>query len=382
MSQTYDIGIRGGGIVGCTLALHLASMRLRVALHAPTAPGNTESTGSTDGDVRAYALNQSSRQLLEAIRCWPGEPAATPVLRMEVHGDQGGAIQFDAAMQGVPALNWIVDVPALEAKLHEAIGYQPLITRVDSPAPATLTVVCEGRTSQTRAELGVEFDTHPYQQYAVATRVRSDKPHQQIAHQWFQHSGADNAIAGFLPLGGRDSSDWAVVWSVSAAQQQHLLALSDADFCQQLAAVSESALGQFTLLAPRKTWMLQHACAQRWSGQAPWGPWVLAGDAAHNVHPLAGQGLNLGLGDAAELIARIAHRDYWRAVSDPKLLRAYERARKADFAMVGGTGDALQRLFSHPNALLQQLRNRGMNLMNASGFAKHWLAQQAMHTHG
>ncbi|MBT0570985.1 FAD-dependent monooxygenase [Curvibacter sp. CHRR-16] len=377
MSQTYDIGIRGGGIVGCTLALHLAAKRLRVALHAPTLHRDEQG-----GDVRAYALNQSSRQLLDAIRCWPGELAATPVLRMQVHGDQGGAIQFDAAMQGVPALNWIVDVPALEAKLREAIGYQPLITLVDEPAPAELTVVCEGRASQTRAELSVEFDTHPYQQYAVATRVRSVTPHQRIAHQWFQHSGNDSAIAGFLPMGGRDSGDWAVVWSVSATQQQQLLALSDDEFCQQLAAVTEGELGPFTLLAPRQTWMLQHACAQRWSGRAAWGSWVLAGDAAHNVHPLAGQGLNLGLGDATELIARIAHRDYWRAVSDPKVLRAYERARKADFALVGGTGDALQRLFAHPHTAVQQLRNRGMSLMNASGFAKHWLAQQAMHTHG
>ena len=130
MASTYDIGIRGAGIVGRTLALHLAARRLRVALHA-TPPAPSES------DVRAYALNQPARALLEAVRCWPAPTQATPVMRMEVHGDEGGEVAFDAALQGGEALNWIVDVPALEAQLAEAVRFQPLIDVVDTPAPAT-----------------------------------------------------------------------------------------------------------------------------------------------------------------------------------------------------------------------------------------------------
>ena len=123
MAQTYDICIRGAGIVGRTLALHLAAKRLRVALVAAPTTGNAH-----EPDVRAYALNQPSRALLEAIRCWPTDDSATPVLHMAVEADAQAQVHFDAAEQGVDALNWIVDVPALEAQLAEAVRFQPLIT--------------------------------------------------------------------------------------------------------------------------------------------------------------------------------------------------------------------------------------------------------------
>jgi 2-polyprenyl-6-methoxyphenol hydroxylase-like FAD-dependent oxidoreductase len=105
---------------------------------------------------------------------------------------------------------------------------------------------------------------------------------------------------------------------------------------------------------------------------------VLAGDAAHNVHPLAGQGLNLGLGDVAELVRVLDARSYWRSVGDARLLRQYERARKADFAMIGNAGDALQRLFNHSHPALQTLRNLGMNGFEISGPLKHWVTRRAM----
>ena len=132
------------------------------------------------------------------------------------------------------------------------------------------------------------------------------------------------------------------------------------------------------LASERHVWPLQQAQARRWSGRNAQGAWVLAGDAAHNVHPLAGQGLNLGLGDAAELVQILDTRPYWRGVDDEKLLRRYERARKAEFAMIGSAGDALQRLFSHPHPALQALRNMGMNGFDHSGLLKHWIAQRAM----
>ncbi|WP_294770068.1 FAD-dependent monooxygenase [uncultured Rhodoferax sp.] len=367
MASTYDIGIRGAGIVGRTLALHLAARRLRVALHA-TPPAPSES------DVRAYALNQPARALLEAVRCWPAPTQATPVMRMEVHGDEGGEVAFDAALQGGEALNWIVDVPALEAQLAEAVRFQPLIDVVDTPAPATLTVVCEGRASRTREELGVEFEVHPYGQWALAARVHCAQGHGQVARQWF----SQGEILAFLPMDGPGGNLCAVVWSVSPDRATALQAAPDMEFCQALQTASHDALGAVTLTSARKVWPLQHALAHRWSGQSAAGAWVLAGDAAHNVHPLAGQGLNLGLGDVAELVRVLDARPYWRSVADPKLLRSYERARKADFALVGGTGDALQKLFSHPHAAAQRLRNWGMQGFNASGLLKHWVAQRAM----
>ena len=111
-------------------------------------------------DVRAYALNAASRELLERLRAWPDEQHATPVLAMEVHGDEGGSVRFDAQAQGAPALAWIVDVQALQERLADALRYQPLVEWLDAPQPAALTVVCEGKASATRAEFGVQFERH------------------------------------------------------------------------------------------------------------------------------------------------------------------------------------------------------------------------------
>jgi 2-polyprenyl-6-methoxyphenol hydroxylase-like FAD-dependent oxidoreductase len=134
------------------------------------------------------------------------------------------------------------------------------------------------------------------------------------------------------------------------------------------------------LSGERKTWPLQAAQAQRWVGTKDGASWVLAGDAAHNVHPLAGQGLNLGLGDVAELVKILDHRAYWRRVGDLKLLRAYERARKADFAVVGGSGDALQQLFGQQHPAWQALRKIGMLGFERSGPLKRWVTDRAMGT--
>lgn len=370
MTRPFDICIRGAGIVGRTLALHLAGKQLRVALVAPPAPAALLAAP----DVRAYALNLLSRQLLESVRCWPDEQHATPVLSMQVHGDDGGEVAFNASETESEALNWIVDVPALEARLQEAVRYQPLIEVFDTPQAAALTVVCEGRASSTRQEWGVDWDVKPYGQWALATRVQCAQAHGQVARQWF-HQGE---ILAFLPLGGAQGNLCAIVWSVSPERAQTLQALEAAEFCLALESASHGALGALALSGDRKVWPLQQAVARRWSGASEHGGWVLAGDAAHNMHPLAGQGLNVGLADVAELVRVLYGRPYWRSVGDPKLLRQYERARKADFAVMGQANDALQQLFTNPHPALQAMRNWGMNRFEHSGPIKHWVARRAM----
>lgn len=371
MAASFDVCIRGAGIVARTLALHLAAKRLRVAWCAPAPCADAPATR----DVRAYALNAASRALLEAVRCWPAPQQATPVLHMQVHGDDAALVQFDAQSLAVPALNWIVDVPALEDLLDAALRFQPLIERTDTPAAAPLTVVCEGRHSATRQEYGVAFDVRSYAQTALATRVQCEKPHAQTARQWFAPTGE---ILALLPLGEAHGQECAVVWSASPARAQELQSLSDGDFCAALQSACLHTLGAMALSGPRRTWPLQHALAQRWCGQSATGAWVLAGDAAHNVHPLAGQGLNLGLGDVAALVRILDQRPYWRSVGDPKLLRAYERERKADFTLIGGAGDGLQRLFATPHPAAQMLRNAGMQGFNHIDALKHWVAQRAI----
>lgn len=368
MPQALDICIRGSGIVGRTLALLLARERLRVGLVEQPA-------ASPAADVRAYALNRASRELLESVRCWPAdEMSATPVQHMQVWGDRGSELNFDASTLGAPALTWIVDVPVLEAQLAEAVRYQPQIEVLSAPAPAKLTVVCEGRASSTRAEFGVNFETTPYRQHALATRLQCEKPHGQVARQWF----AQGEILAFLPMGGSQGNSMAIVWSLSPEQAVRLQHMEPAGFCRELEKASAHALGTLTLASERRVWPLQKAQARQWSGRSAEGAWVLAGDAAHNVHPLAGQGLNLGLADVAELTRVLHGREYWRDVGDEKLLRRYERARKAGMLALDAGMDGLQLLFAREGEAWSALRNWGLRGVERSGWLKQWLARRAM----
>ncbi len=374
MTRPFDICIRGAGIVGRTLALHLAAKQLRVAMVAPAAAQGVQPAETLAADVRAYALSLPSRKLLEAIRCWPDAQHATPVLSMQVHSDDGAQVAFDAAQSHSEALNWIVDVPALEARLADAVRFQPLIEVFNEPKPAALTVVCEGKASQSRQEWGVEWEVTPYDQWALAARVQCEQAHAQVARQWFNQG----EIMAFLPLGGADGNLCALVWSVSPQRAQALQAAGEDDFCRELGVASHGVLGAASLTSARKVWPLQQALARRWSGVSQQGAWVLAGDAAHTVHPLAGQGLNLGLADVAELVAIVTGRAYWRSVGDVRLLRQYERARKAEFAVMGQANDVLQQLFTNRNPVVQAMRNWGMNRFEASGPIKQWVARRAM----
>ena len=374
MARPFDVCIRGGGITGRTLALLLARERLRVGFVAQEGGKAVDA----QADVRAFALNLKSKELLESIRCWPDGADATPVLKMQVQGDDGGEVVFNATDCGAAALAWIVDVPALEAQLAQAMQFQPQIELLDVAEPATLTVVCEGKTSRSRAEFGVDFEVNPYAQRAIAARLTCEKPHGQTARQWFSNEG----ILGVLPMGGAvlatQGNSVAIVWSVNEARAQTLLQMSPEDFCRALQVATHDCFGSLALTSERAMWPLQLARTDRWAGTTDGVSWALAGDAAHTVHPLSGQGLNLGLADVAQLADLIAKRDYWRSVADDKLLRRYERSRKADAAALGSATDGLQRLFSRSDGPWAALRNAGMNGFERSGPLKRWVARQAM----
>lgn len=379
--QRFDVLIRGGGIVGQTLALLLARDRLKVAMLAQPRPAGT------GPDVRAYAINAAARELLRSVRAWPDEAAAmapavdgptavTPVSAMAVQGDTDGALHFSATEQGAEALGWIVDVPALEQRLAHAVHFQAGISRVDeAPAKVALTVVCEGRRSATRAELGIDYDTRPYPHKAVAARLRCAWPHGGVARQWFRQG----EILALLPLEGAQGNSVALVWSLPAEQADGWTTAEPQALAQAVQDHCGGALGDMTLEGPAQAWPLELARAQRWIARSPSGGGVvLAGDAAHAMHPLAGQGLNVGLADVAEL-ARVLHgREYWRELGDPRLLRRYERARQADVAAMGWLTDGLFGLFNQTDSRVQALRNWGMGGVDRLGPLKHWLARQAM----
>ena len=369
MSKTFDVCIRGDGIVGRTLALLLARERLKVALVTRAARPVTSPPGELS-DVRAYSLNAASRQVLEPLRAWPEAGFATPVNSMKVWGDDGGQLDFVAptGQQNDP-LAWIVDVPALEAQLLEACRYQGHIETVDESAPATLSVICEGKHSASRALAGSAWHVKPYDQKAVAARLLSTQPHGGVARQWFSNGD----ILALLPVGGPDGRGLALVWSVATGRAAQLEALSPDEFCAALRAVCGAEAGALQLTSARASWPLALAQAGQWVGPG----WALAGDAAHTIHPLAGQGLNLGLADAACLASVLASREYWRQLGDEKLLRRYERARKADVGAMGLVTDSLHNLFAQTTGPWQGLRNWGMTSLGRSSTVKNWLARQA-----
>ena len=373
MSQQFDVCIRGGGVVGRTLALLLARERLRVALVVktvdPDQPSTAPTTDKSRDDVRAYALNSASKRLLESLRAWPEGLATTPVLEMQIWGDADGQLDFTAQSVGQSALAWIVDVPALEHQLSQALRFQPHIETVQAPVKAALQVICEGQKSSSRNEFGARWTVKPYPQKAIAARLESDKPHQGVARQWF----IDGDILALLPVAGAGGNSVALVWSVSTERADALLKLSPEDFCTALQADCGDKPGRLVLAGERASWPLALSKADHWVGPG----WALAGDAAHTVHPLAGQGLNLGLADAACLADVIAQREYWRSLGDEKLLRRYERARQADVAAMVTVIDGLHGLFAQTDARWQALRQWGMKGFARSGPLKAWVVRQA-----
>ena len=364
-----DVCIRGAGVVGRALALALSRRGFTVALQ-----GLGERPAAS-GDVRAYALNRASVALLEELKVWGGLPAgaATAVHEMRVEGDaHGAALEFTSWQQGVDALAWIVDAAALEDVLATALRYAPHVTMVDeAPAGAALTALCEGRDSAGRRDRGVDWSPQPYGQRGLAARVVADRRHEGIARQWFRAPDVLALLPFDRPEAGRS---YGVVWSLPEPRAQELLAADDASFAQALNEATGGAAGRLELAGPRSAWPLAIARAKPAFGPG----WVLLGDAAHLVHPLAGQGLNLGLADVASLVRVIADREPWRSLGDPKLLARYGRERELPTWAMGQLTDGLLQLFSHPAPWVRELRNRGLGLVDGLPPLKRWLAARAL----
>jgi 2-polyprenyl-6-methoxyphenol hydroxylase-like FAD-dependent oxidoreductase len=212
---------------------------------------------------------------------------------------------------------------------------------------------------------------HRYEQEAVAARLVSDRPHQGMARQWFRSPDVLALLPFDRPQAGQS---YGLVWSVPSAFAKELLAMDKPAFEAALNDATAGAAGRLELASGRANWPLVFAQAESVCGEG----WVLLGDAAHVVHPLAGQGLNLGLADVSVLTSTLAAREPFRTLGDAKLLRRFARARVLPVRLMGSMTDGLLELFSHPHPAVRELRNRGLSLLDGVAPLKRLLTERAL----
>ncbi len=386
MNKQFDIAIVGAGITGLTLAILLArgkrGERLRITvIDAASRPVHDI---DNDIDLRVSAIAVGSADLLGSVGAWKNIATTRigPYDRMCVWDEHGSpesasALRFDAAEFGVQQLGFIVENILVRHALLEQLDATNVEFCFDSPLASVerhgakmqlqfanaqtldvdLVVGADGARSYVRESLGIETHDWPYAQTAVVTHLRPEKSHRNTAWQRFLRSGP----LGMLPLpDGRIS----VVWSTTEEVAEQALAADDETLGQMLTEASDYSLGKLTVVGARGAFPLCARHAQQYVVQGA----ALIGDAAHAVHPLAGQGANLGMQDAATLAETITGAlASGEHPGDKSVLRRYERARKGSNATMMHLMTGLNGLFATDSALLGELRGIGMRLFNQSG---------------
>lgn len=394
-----DICIIGNGAIGKACALAMARAGYKVALLAPDVSERFHLAMSAPvWDQRVYALNHVARRLLTSLKVWDAMDSSriAPVDAMAVHGDdetRPGQLSFNAYGARVGALAWIVEDSNLNRALDAALTFATGVSYIKGRATKLshtdhhvqismddgvlhttgLIIGADGANSWVRAQADVGIDYRSYEQNAVVANFSCTNSHHGVASQWFL--GADGIVA-LLPLPDQQVS---LVWSAPESLASRLLAESPEKLCERLSALPGQTLGQFAMLPPLVPKALPLRLIRSHSLVAD--RIALIGDAAHVVHPLAGQGMNLGFADVDALVAVLTQAKA-SDCGDARLLRRYARLRAEDILLMQLTTDGLHRLFSTDLLPVKALRNMGMRLVNNLPFLKNRLARQALgHTY-
>ena len=388
----FDIVIIGGGLVGASLAASLKHSGLTLALvesQSSLMRGNAPASAD-DWDSRIYAISPGSRSFLEQTGAWSLLDAGriAPVEKMRVFGDTGAELEFSAYQMGVAELACIVENRALQQALWRVLQQQDNLTLfhpascaalkfADDAATlsleggrtlgAKLVVGADGRDSWVRNQAGISAAPVDYRQHGVVANFSCESPHRGIAHQWFQTDG----ILALLPLPGNRVS---MVWSVSVEQSERLLAMTHDELCAEVADASSHAFGDLRLITPPAAFPLRMLVLPQISAPRV----ALIGDAAHNIHPLAGQGVNTGFRDARQLARILVGRGAQGDCGDALLLRGYERKRKEDIYTMQATTYGLKYLFNNEAPLLRTVRNLGLSATNRIDPLKKMLVRHAL----
>ena len=397
MVRESDIVIIGGGLNGAALASALRHGPHSVTLIEPRPPGFLPSplgggaggegirpdpgigvvpsppasppAGEGSWDPRIYAYSPGNVNWLKSLGAWQEPLRAQAVYRMRIHGDAGGHLDFDAIDAGLPELAWIAENSRLQAAIWRTFADAPGLTVRSSQAQAItwvddgrhtlqladgehltcrLLVAADGANSWVRQQAGIGFHLEDYHHVGVVANFETEKPHRGTAWQWFRPDG----VLAYLPLPGNRIS---IVWSTPAEHAAELQALSAEDLALRVARAGGHALGALKCITPAVGFPLKRRLADEWVRPGL----VLLGDTAHTVHPLAGQGVNLGFRDS-RLLSEVL-----KSGGDPGeigRLTAYAARRREDVRGKQFVSGGMKKLFARPESLIRTLRNQGMDL--------------------
>lgn len=387
MKKNYDVIVVGGGMVGSAFALLLAKQTdLKIALVEANMP---ETVAVDDAPLqRVSAINPANQQILTEIHVWQDlfTSRLGPFETMQVWETPHSNLQFSAADIGIDYLGHIVENQLIQQQAVTVARKHPQIEFICPEKPqhyqpgqitfengkvftAELIIAADGAHSRLREQAGISSRGWPYQQHGLVATVRTEHPHQKTAWQRFLPGGP----LAFLPL--NDAHLCSIVWSLPTEQAEHLKVLDKNRFELRLAEAFEHQLGKVELISERASFPLALAHARDYVKPG----FALLGDAAHTIHPLAGQGVNIGLQDAKALAETIA----WavqnqRQIGSLHTLKKYQRQRLAENLLMQFSMDGFHRLFTQTASPLSWLRTTGMRQVNKSQWLKNRIMLQAI----